>query len=150
MSEGNEQHITYARECVARVEVGLQKIFGSILALMDKIAELSVEIQSKNCGSKTNLNERAWIRKEKVDRDETAVLKIQGYGHETEGANVVVDATKGVEDLIQIKEHAVKEIDDVQVAQAQAQIVDIVKMIPRERVQGSNRGTKLRTSQCCR
>ena len=104
--EVNEQQTTYEREYVARVEVGLQKIFGSILALMDKIAELSVEIHSKRCGSKTDLNEHAKIRKEKFDSHETAVRRIRRRGPETEVPNVVVDATKSVHDFIEIKQHA--------------------------------------------
>ena len=134
--EVNEQQTTYEREYVARVELGLQKIFGSILALMDKIAELSVEIHSKKRGSKTDLNEHAKMRKEKFDSDETAVRRIRGHGPESEVPDVVVDATKSVHDLIEIKQHAVKEVDDVQVAQVQEQIVEMVKMIPPERLPG--------------
>ena len=48
-TDGKEQQAAYAREYVGKVETELQKIFGNILALMDKIAkivELSIEIGS--------------------------------------------------------------------------------------------------------
>merc|ERR1712135_138303 len=67
--------------------------------------ELSAEIESGKCGAKTDPKERAKVLKEKFDWDENAARKIWCYGPETEGANVVVDATQGVQYLIEIKEH---------------------------------------------
>ena len=67
--------------------------------------ELSAEIESEKCGTKTDPKERAKVLTEKFDWDENAARKIWCYGPETEGANVVVDATQGVQYLIEIKEH---------------------------------------------
>ena len=63
-TEGDESQTAYARECVAQAEAGLQKIFGSILTLTDKIGD------------------------------------------------VVADATKDVQDLIEAKENVVTEFID--------------------------------------
>ena len=63
-----KQRFAYAREYVAK-EADLQKIFGSILAVKDKVAELSIEVDSEKCVAKTDLHERARIRKEKFEWD---------------------------------------------------------------------------------
>ena len=67
--------------------------------------ELSNEIESGKFGAKTDPKERAKIMKEKFDWDENAARKIWCYGPETEGANVVIDATHDVQYIIEIKEH---------------------------------------------
>merc|ERR1712060_196847 len=56
-------------------------------------------------GPKADAKERAKLLKEKFDWDENAARKIWCWGPETEGANVVVDQTQGVQYLIEIKEH---------------------------------------------
>ena len=71
-TDGKEQQAAYAREYVGKVETELRKIFGNILALMDKIAEL--EIGSEKGGAKTDLKKHAKITKENLDWDETAEL----------------------------------------------------------------------------
>ena len=63
-------------------------------------AELSVEIESGNCGAKTDLQDLA-------RKMETWI-----FGRGTDGANVLADATQGVQYLLEIREHAVKEIID--------------------------------------
>ena len=77
-TDGKEQQAAYAREYVGKVETELQKIFGNILALMDKIAELSIEIGSEKGGVKTDLKKHAKITREKLDWDETVELNSTG------------------------------------------------------------------------
>merc|ERR1712216_560294 len=67
--------------------------------------ELSAEIEAGTCGSKTEAKERAKMMAEKYDWDKNTALKIWCYGPDTEGANMVVDATVGVAYLNEIKEH---------------------------------------------
>ena len=79
-TDGKEQQAAYAREYVGKVETELQKIFGNILALMDKIAELSIEIGSEKGGAKTDLKKHAKIMRENLDWDETAELNMNSTG----------------------------------------------------------------------
>jgi len=69
------------------------------------VEELSMEIEAGTCGPKTEIKERAKIMAEKYDWDKNQALKVWCYGPDTEGANVVVDATVGVQYLNEIKEH---------------------------------------------
>ena len=84
-TEENEQRFAYARENVAK-EAELQKIFGSILAVKDKVAELSIEVDSEKCVAKTDLHERARIRKEKFEWGEAVAPRVWCCGPETEGS----------------------------------------------------------------
>jgi len=68
-------------------------------------AELTDEIDAGKCGAKTDPKERAKILHEKYDWDKNHALKVWCYGPETEGANMVVDVTLGVQYLNEIKEH---------------------------------------------
>jgi len=68
-------------------------------------AELSTEIDNGKCGAKMDAKERAKELAEKFDWDKNHALKIWCYGPETDGANVVVDTTLGVQYLNEIKEH---------------------------------------------
>ena len=63
-------------------------------------AELSMEIESGNCGAKTDLKDLA--RK----------METWCFGRGTHGANVLADATQGVQYLLETREHIVKEIID--------------------------------------
>ena len=63
-------------------------------------AELSMEIESGNCGAKTDLKDLA--RK----------METRCFGRGTDGANVLADATQGVQYLLETREHVVKEIID--------------------------------------
>merc|ERR1719197_1315810 len=67
--------------------------------------ELCTAIEDGKAGPKAEAKERARLFREKFDWDENAARKIWCWGPETEGANVVVDQTTGVQYLIEIKEH---------------------------------------------
>merc|ERR1712117_700882 len=67
--------------------------------------ELCAAIEDGKAGPKAEAKERAKFMREKFDWDENAARKIWCWGPETEGANVVVDQTTGVQYLIEIKEH---------------------------------------------
>merc|ERR1712137_1313546 len=67
--------------------------------------DLSKAIEDGPAGPKTDPKERAKLYRDKFDWDENAARKIWGWGPETEGANVVVDQTQGVQYMNEIKEH---------------------------------------------
>jgi elongation factor 2 len=67
--------------------------------------ELSQAIEEGPAGPKADPKERARLYREKFDWDESAARKIWGWGPETEGANLVVDQTTGVQYMNEIKEH---------------------------------------------
>merc|ERR1719324_1550315 len=67
--------------------------------------DLSKAIEDGPAGPKTDPKERAKLFRDKFDWDENAARKIWGWGPETEGANVVVDQTQGVQYMNEIKEH---------------------------------------------
>merc|ERR1719197_2299482 len=67
--------------------------------------ELCAAIEDGKAGPKAEMKERAKFLREKFEWDENAARKIWCWGPETEGANVVVDQTTGVQYLIEIKEH---------------------------------------------
>jgi len=67
--------------------------------------ELNVAIEDGKAGPKAEAKERARLLREKFDWDENAARKIWCWGPETEGANLVVDATQGIQYLNEIKEH---------------------------------------------
>jgi len=72
----------------------------------DKLTEeLAQDIESGKIGPKVDPKERARIMKDKFDWDDNSSRKIWCYGPETEGANLVVDDTQGVQYLNEIKEH---------------------------------------------
>ena len=88
-----KQRFAYAREYVAK-EAELQKIFGSILAVKDKVAELSIEVDSEKCVARTDFHERARIRKEKFEWGEVAAPRVWCCGPETEGSQCGCKTTK--------------------------------------------------------
>merc|ERR1719284_886075 len=67
--------------------------------------ELSKAIEEGKAGPKTEAKERKKLLKEKFSWDDNEAVKIWCWGPETEGANVVVDKTQGVQYLNEIKEH---------------------------------------------
>merc|ERR1712039_570853 len=67
--------------------------------------ELCQDIEDGKAGPKADPKERKKLLKEKYNWDDNEALKIWCYGPETEGANVVVDQTVGVQYLLEIKEH---------------------------------------------
>jgi elongation factor 2 len=67
--------------------------------------ELSKAIEDGKAGPKAEAKERKKLLKEKFSWDDNEALKIWCWGPETEGANIVVDKTCGVQYLNEIKEH---------------------------------------------
>jgi len=67
--------------------------------------ELSVLIEDGKLGPKAEAKERAKLFREKFDWSDNDARKIWAWGPETEGANLVVDTTQGVQYLNEIKEH---------------------------------------------
>jgi len=67
--------------------------------------DLCKAIEDGPAGPKTDPKERAKLYREKFDWDENAARKIWAWGPETEGANLVVDQTQGVQYMNEIKEH---------------------------------------------
>merc|ERR1712014_376161 len=67
--------------------------------------EMSVDIEAGKAGPKADPKERKKLLKEKFDMDDNSATKIWCWGPETEGANIVVDQTVGVQYLLEIKEH---------------------------------------------
>merc|ERR1719230_1496152 len=67
--------------------------------------ELCSAIEDGKAGPKADAKERAKLLKEKFEWDDNSARKIWCWGPETDGANVVVDATQGVQYLLEIKEH---------------------------------------------
>merc|ERR1719263_550162 len=67
--------------------------------------ELCKAIEEGLAGPKADPKERAKLLKEKYDWDPNEAQKIWSWGPETDGANVVVDKTQGVQYLLEIKEH---------------------------------------------
>jgi len=67
--------------------------------------ELCMAIEDGKAGPKAEAKERAKFLREKFDWQEDAARKIWCWGPETDGANLVVEATTGVQYLIEIKEH---------------------------------------------
>ena len=63
------------------------------------------DIEEGLAGPKADPKERAKLLKEKYDWDPNEAQKIWSWGPETDGANVVVDKTQGVQYLLEIKEH---------------------------------------------
>ena len=117
----NEQQTVYAKEYAANVEAGLLRIYDGILTLV----------------------------MEKLESDETVACEIWNYGPDAEGANVVLDATPGVQHLIETKEvvkpipqecvrqRTVEEMKVALIREMQEQLVEVVDRIVLERVSGN-------------
>jgi len=67
-------------------------------------ADLSLEIEDEKIGPKTESKERAKILSEKYEWDKTDASKIWCFGPDTKGPNVLVDVTKAVQFLNDIKD----------------------------------------------
>merc|ERR1719254_111399 len=67
--------------------------------------EFCKDIEEGPCGPKAEIKERVKLMKEKHEWNDDSARKIWCWGPETEGANVVVDQTQGVQFLLEIKEH---------------------------------------------
>merc|ERR1719324_874632 len=67
--------------------------------------EVAKEIESGVLGPKADPKEVAKMFRDKYGWDDNDARKVWCYGPETEGANVIVDTTQGVQYLLEIKEH---------------------------------------------
>merc|ERR1711897_51811 len=67
--------------------------------------EVNAGIEDGKLGPKADVKERAKLLRDKHSWSDNDARKIWCWGPETEGANVVVDVTQGVQYLIEIKEH---------------------------------------------
>jgi len=67
--------------------------------------EIAKGIEDGKLGPKADPKERNKILREKYDWGEDTCRKLWCYGPETDGANIVVDQTQGVQYLNEIKEH---------------------------------------------
>jgi len=67
--------------------------------------ELCAKIEDGSLGPKADPKERAKTLRDKYDMDENAARRIWAWGPETEGANIIVDTTQGVQYVAEIKEH---------------------------------------------
>merc|ERR1719436_2295093 len=63
--------------------------------------ELCKDIEEGKAGPKADVKERAKLLKEKYEWDDNEARKIWCWGPETDGANVVVDKTQGVQYLLE-------------------------------------------------
>merc|ERR1712013_232795 len=93
---------TSSQTCLAKSPNKHNRIYLTAEPMSD---ELCAAIEDGKAGPKAEMKERAKFMREKFDWDENAARKIWCWGPETEGANVVVDQTQGVQYLIEIKEH---------------------------------------------
>merc|ERR1712125_90754 len=72
----------------------------------DKMTEeLCKAIEDGTVGPKADPKERMKTWGDKYEFDENAARKIWAWGPETEGANIIVDVTQGVQYVAEIKEH---------------------------------------------
>merc|ERR1719359_474748 len=77
-----------------------------LYVIADKLPEeLNKDIEDGKCGPKADIKDKVKILKEKYDWDDTSARKIWCYGPDTDGPNLVVDETQGVQYLNEIKEH---------------------------------------------
>merc|ERR1712176_712560 len=67
--------------------------------------ELCNDIEQGKAGPKADPKERVKLYKEKYEFDDNEARKIWCWGPETDGANIVVDVTTGVQYINEIKEH---------------------------------------------
>merc|ERR1711870_52606 len=67
--------------------------------------EINCLIEDGKLGPKAEAKERAKVFRDKFDWSENDARKIWCWGPETEGANLVVDTTQGVQYPNEIKEH---------------------------------------------
>jgi elongation factor 2 len=93
---------TSGQTCLAKSPNKHNRIYLTAEPMSD---ELCREIEEGKLGPKAEAKERAKGLRERYDWDENHARKIWCWGPETDGANVVVDSTVGVQYLNEIKEH---------------------------------------------
>jgi elongation factor 2 len=93
---------TSSQTCLAKSPNKHNRIYLTAEPMSD---ELCQDIEDGKCGPKAEIKERVKIMKEKYEWDDDAARKVWAWGPETEGPNLVVDRTVGVQYLLEIKEH---------------------------------------------
>merc|ERR1719145_313873 len=93
---------TSSQTCLAKSPNKHNRIYLTAEPMSDEICK---DIEDGKLGPKAEAKERTRTLREKYDWDENAARKIWCWGPETEGANLVVDATQGIQYLNEIKEH---------------------------------------------
>merc|ERR1719191_1297973 len=93
---------TSSQTCLAKSQNKHNRIYLVAEPMSD---ELCQDIEDGACGPKAEIKERVKIMKEKYEWDDDAARKVWAWGPETEGPNLVVDRTVGVQYLLEIKEH---------------------------------------------
>merc|ERR1719440_1089655 len=88
--------------CLAKSPNKHNRLYFTAQPMPDGLAE---SIEEGKTGPKADLKEKVKILRDKFEFDDAAARKIWCYGPETEGANIVIDVTTGVQYLLEIKEH---------------------------------------------
>merc|ERR1719421_799367 len=91
-----------SQTCLAKSPNKHNRLYLTATPLAD---ELSIAIEEGKAGPKVDPKERSKLLREKFDWSEEEARKLWCYGPETDGPNVVVDQTTGVQYLNEIKEH---------------------------------------------
>merc|ERR1711963_1170611 len=91
-----------SQTCLAKSPNKHNRIYLTAEPMPDELCSM---IEDGKLGPKADGKERVRLLKEKFDWEDNAARKIWCWGPETEGANVVVDTTQGVQYLLEIKEH---------------------------------------------
>jgi len=91
-----------SQTCLAKSPNKHNRIYMTAEPMCD---ELCKDIEEGKLGPKAEAKERARGLREKYEWDENTARKIWCWGPETDGANVVVDATVAIQYLNEIKEH---------------------------------------------
>ena len=86
--------------CLAKSANKHNRIFMKSMPLSN---DLSNEIEGETCGPKTETKERNRILVDKYEWDKTDASKIWCYGPDKTGANIIVDGTKAVQYMKEIK-----------------------------------------------
>merc|ERR1711988_646851 len=95
---GDTSHI----QCLAKSPNKHNRIYLKAEPMSD---ELCKEIEDGKLGPKADAKERAKLFRDKYEFDDNAARKIWAWGPETDGANLMVDVTQGVQYVGEIKEH---------------------------------------------
>merc|ERR1719214_215128 len=91
-----------SQTCLAKSPNKHNRIYLVAEPMPDEVAKA---IEDGAAGPKADPKERTKLLKEKHDWDANDATKIWAWGPETDGPNVVVDKTQGVQYLLEIKEH---------------------------------------------
>lgn len=89
------------RQCLSKSANKHNRLFCKGAPLTE---ELNVEIEDGKAGAEVDPKERAKLLTEKYEWDSTDAKKIWTYGPDGSGPNVIVDVTKGVENMQEMKD----------------------------------------------